>query len=110
MTFNNGEIPLDRSWLDELENADLNFIRNFVLSSGSLKELARIYEVSYPTIRLRLDRLIAKIEVIEAHRLRSPVEILLRTHFSEGKLDETSFQRLLKAYREEGEQSGGGGE
>ena len=45
------------SWLEELEDEDLTFIRNFVLSSGSLKEMASQYGVTYPTVRLRLDRL-----------------------------------------------------
>ena len=30
----------------------------FVLASGSLKDLARVYEVSYPTIRVCVDRMI----------------------------------------------------
>ncbi|MED3904246.1 DUF2089 family protein, partial [Geobacillus thermodenitrificans] len=51
------------NWVLSLENEDLEFIKNFVLSSGSLKEMAKMYEVSYPTVRLRLDRLIEKIKV-----------------------------------------------
>jgi hypothetical protein len=33
------------------------------LNSGSLKEIAKIYDVSYPTVRLRLDKLIQKIKL-----------------------------------------------
>lgn len=33
------------------------------MNSGSLKEIAKHYEVSYPTIRLRLNRLIEKIKL-----------------------------------------------
>ena len=43
-------------WLDALEDEDLSFIKRFVLASGSLKELASVYGISYPTVRLRLDR------------------------------------------------------
>ncbi|MBM0067928.1 DUF2089 family protein [Bacillus gibsonii] len=32
-------------------------------NSGSLKEIAKIYEVSYPTVRIKLDRLIEKIKL-----------------------------------------------
>lgn len=46
-----------------MEKEDLEFIKNFVLNSGSLKEIAKHYEVSYPTIRLRLNRLIEKIKL-----------------------------------------------
>jgi hypothetical protein len=51
------------SWILSLESEDLEFIKNFVLNSGSLKEIAKIYEVSYPTVRLKLDRLIEKIKI-----------------------------------------------
>lgn len=54
------------NWILALENEDLEFIKNFVLHSGSLKEIAKIYEVSYPTVRLKLDRLIDKIKMNDA--------------------------------------------
>ena len=47
-------------WIMQLEEEDLAFIKNFVLASGSLKEIAGIYGVTYPTVRLRLDKLIQK--------------------------------------------------
>ncbi|WP_394325568.1 DUF2089 family protein [Methanosarcina barkeri] len=47
-------------WILDLELEDISFIKNFILSSGSLKEVAKIYDVSYPTVRLRLDKLIQK--------------------------------------------------
>lgn len=46
------------SWMAGLEEEDAAFIKKFVLASGSLKEMAGLYGVSYPTVRLRLDRLI----------------------------------------------------
>ena len=46
-------------WLTELTDEDLQFIRRFVLASGSLKEVAKIYGVTYPTVRSRLDRVIS---------------------------------------------------
>ena len=48
------------AWLVAMGPDDLQFVKRFLLASGSLKDLARQYEVSYPTIRSRLDRLIAK--------------------------------------------------
>jgi hypothetical protein len=53
-----GAVP---EWLGGLEDEDAVFVKNFVLASGSLKEIANQYGVTYPTARLRLDRLIAKI-------------------------------------------------
>lgn len=54
------------NWILSLENEDLEFIKNLVLNSGSLKEIARVYEVSYPTVRIKLDRLIEKIKINDA--------------------------------------------
>ncbi|MED3572761.1 DUF2089 family protein [Cytobacillus praedii] len=54
------------NWILSLENEDLEFVKNLVIHSGSLKEIAKVYEVSYPTVRLKLDRLIDKIKMNEA--------------------------------------------
>ncbi|PDZ08129.1 hypothetical protein CON70_29520 [Bacillus pseudomycoides] len=54
------EIP---SWVLSLDKESLEFIRNFILNSGSLKNMSNLYDVSYPTVRAKLDRLIKKIEV-----------------------------------------------
>ena len=51
------------AWILDLEPEDAGFLKNFVLKSGSLKEIAKLYSVSYPTVRLRLDKLIQKIEL-----------------------------------------------
>lgn len=50
-------------WVMSLDVEELEFIKNFVVKSGSLKEIAKNYNVSYPTVRIRLDRLIQKIEL-----------------------------------------------
>jgi len=47
--------------LARLDPEDQTFVLNLVKSSGSLKDLAKLYGVSYPTIRNRLDALIARI-------------------------------------------------
>jgi hypothetical protein len=97
--------PVQKNWLDYLSDEDLAFIKRFVLSSGSLKDLAQAYGISYPTIRLRLDRLIAKIQVLDEQPVVSRFENLLRTQYAEGKIDFDMFKRLLAAHREELEKS-----
>jgi hypothetical protein len=96
-----------RTWIDYLSEEDLTFVKRFVLASGSLKDLARAYGISYPTVRLRLDRLIAKIQVVEDQQTTSVFEKLLRGQYAEGKLDAESFKRLLAAHRKELESSHG---
>jgi hypothetical protein len=51
------------NWLLSLDKEDVEFIKNFVIKSGSLKEIAKDYKVSYPTVRIRLDKLIQKINI-----------------------------------------------
>ena len=71
----NNRIP---SWIKDLEKEDIEFIRNFILNSGSLKNISKIYNVSYPTVRLRLDKLIDGIKNSEM-KLEDPyVELVKR--------------------------------
>lgn len=53
-------IDLIPEWIQGLDNEDVIFIKKFLLASGSLKEIAKQYGVTYPTVRLRLDKLIQK--------------------------------------------------
>lgn len=54
------------NWILSLDGEDVEFIKKFVMNSGSLKEIAKIYDVSYPTVRIKLDRLIEKIKLNDA--------------------------------------------
>jgi len=52
--------------LSRLGSEDQQFALAFILSSGSLKEMAKLYGVSYPTVRNRLDDLIARLSAIRS--------------------------------------------
>src|SRR5690242_10927834 len=88
-------------WIDLLEEEDLAFVKRFILVSGSLKELADAYDVSYPTLRLRLDRLIDKIKILDSQKIEDPYERVLRAHFADGKLEAATFKHLLGAYQQQ---------
>lgn len=90
-----------RRWSDYLSDEDLAFIKRFVLASGSLKELARGYGISYPTVRLRLDRLIEKIKLVDEPGVASQFERILRAEYADGTLDLAAMGRLLAAHRAE---------
>ena len=45
-------IEIVPDWMADLEEEDLAFIKRFLLASGSLKEIAKQYGVTYPTVRL----------------------------------------------------------
>jgi hypothetical protein len=48
--------------LARLSVEEQEFILQFFLSSGSIKEMARLAEISYPTMRNKMDDLIEKIK------------------------------------------------
>ena len=53
------DLPL----LAQLSREDQEFIVQFVLTGGSLKDMAKLWAVSYPTARNRLDDLITKVNL-----------------------------------------------
>ena len=63
------EIAMDGNFemsvLARLSPEQQQFIVEFVRASGSLKEMARQFKVSYPTVRNRLDELIMQIQQLE---------------------------------------------
>jgi hypothetical protein len=55
-----GEFATPR--ISRLETEEQRFVELFVLASGSLKQMAELLGVSYPTVRSRLDKLIANLK------------------------------------------------
>lgn len=86
------------AWMAELEDEDLVFIKKFILASGSLKEVAALYGVSYPTVRLRLDRLIQKIRLTEAAEADPYVSLVKRLAVDD-KLEFDTAKILITEYR-----------
>ncbi len=94
----------ETKWTDALSWDDLAFIKRFILASGSLKELAGIYGISYPTVRLRLDRLIEKIKLLDSREITSEFERLVRVLCAEGKIDTDTMSRILAAHKNQKEE------
>jgi hypothetical protein len=51
--------------LATLSAEDQAFVCDFVKASGSLKEMAALLKVSYPTVRNRLDEVIARLQAAQ---------------------------------------------
>ena len=85
-------------WLADLEDEDAAFIKKFVLASGSLKEVAALYGVTYPTVRLRLDRLIQKIKLTEDTAADPYIATIKRLAMNE-KLDLDTAKVLIAEYK-----------
>ncbi|HIY17494.1 MAG TPA: DUF2089 domain-containing protein [Candidatus Intestinimonas stercorigallinarum] len=82
----------------DLEEEDVAFIRRFLLASGSLKEVAGEYGVSYPTVRLRLDRLIQKVRLAD-DRAADPYVALIKRLAVNEKIDFDAAKLLISEYR-----------
>jgi hypothetical protein len=64
------------SSLASLSPDDQAFILEFMKASGSLKELAELHQLSYPTIRNRLDEIIERVRLAENRSKNSRKEKL----------------------------------
>lgn len=91
-------------WMADLEEEDVAFLRRFLLASGSLKEVAGEYGVSYPTVRLRLDRLIQKVRLAD-DRAADPYVALIKRLAVNDKLDFDTAKLLISEYRKTKEAS-----
>lgn len=85
-------------WMANLDDEDLTFIKNFILASGSLKEIANKYGVTYPTVRLRLDKLIQKIQINDDTANEPYIGLIKRLAINE-KLDFDTAKLLISEYR-----------
>ena len=64
--------------LARLSADDQIFVTAFVRAHGSIKEMERIFGVSYPTIKSRLNRIAGALEFVETDPTPSRTEILER--------------------------------
>ena len=85
-------------WMANLEDEDVTFIKKFLQASGSLKEIAKQYDVTYPTVRLRLDKLIQKIQISE-DALNEPYIALIKRLVINDKIDFDVAKVLISEYK-----------
>ena len=91
-------IELLPDWMTGLEEEDVSFIKKFILASGSFKEVAAQYGVTYPTVRLRLDRLIQKIRIGE-DTAADPYIATIKRLVVNDKLDFDTAKLLIAEYK-----------
>jgi hypothetical protein len=95
-------------WVEALNDEDLHFLKRFALSSGSLKDVAKQYGISYPTVRARIDRLIAKIEAADRTREADALERTVQLMVADGLLHPAAAGKLVEAHRKSaGKEEGG---
>lgn len=85
-------------WMINLDDEDISFIKKFIMASGSLKEIANQYGVTYPTVRLRLDKLIQKIRIGEDTANEPYIAFIKRLAVNE-KVDFDTAKVLISEYK-----------
>ena len=85
-------------WAKNLDDEDLVFIKRFLLSSGSLKEIAKQYQVTYPTVRIRLNKLIEKIKLADSN-VDDPYIALIKKLVINEQLEFDAAKLLINEYK-----------
>ncbi|GCD86721.1 hypothetical protein KB1253_18790 [Lactiplantibacillus plantarum] len=87
-------------WFVNLEREDQEFVKQLVIASGSLKQLTKIYQVSYPTVRMRLNTIIQKINFIEDNGANTFETKVMKLVIDE-KLSLEVAKQIITDFREE---------
>ena len=82
-----------------LSEEDLDFVTQFVLASGSLKEMAQLHQVSYPTIRISLDRVISNLRESVNSTPQDPMTGLLAELVERGEIKVAVAKSIRAVYR-----------
>ena len=83
--------------LARLEAADQVFVAAFVKSHGSIKEMERVFGVSYPTIKARLNRIAGQLEFVDTDPGPTRREVLDR--LEQGEISAADAIRELEALK-----------
>ena len=88
-------------WIKGLAEEDFQFIKRLLLASGSLKDVAQQYEITYPTVRIRLNRLIEKVQILDSKKQKTKFHRSVQVLVAEGRLDIVVAKQLLKEFENE---------
>lgn len=88
------EGPFELPQLARLSVEDQVFVTAFVLSHGSIKEMERVFGISYPTVKGRLNRLAGSLQFVDTNPLPSRTEVLDR--LERGELEADEAVRMLE--------------
>ena len=90
---------LSPRWIAALDEAELHFLKRFLLNSGSLKGLAIDFGITYPTVRAKLDRLIEKVALTDLPEGEDAFERLLTLLVDQGVMVQGTARTLQQAHK-----------
>lgn len=82
-----------------LDDEDLELLLRFVLADGSIKDLAAAMGVSYPTMRQRLDSVLARVKAASKGAAVDPLDSYLADLISRGALTPAYARRVRELHR-----------
>lgn len=103
--INMNAVPM---WMKNLDDEDMIFIKIFLLASGSLKEVAKLYGVTYPTVRVRLNKLIDKIKLAEDKTNNDEFVELIKRYVIDEDIEFDVAKNLITEYKKIKEKSKNG--
>lgn len=98
---------LEQHPLGSLSVEDLNMVMEFVLRSGSVKDLATHFGVSYPTMRARLDALIERLGKAAKGRPADPMADYLADLVNRGQISLYTAKKIREKHRRILKEKGG---
>ena len=96
--YNERSIVMKNDWIFNLDDNEIAFIKQFILSSGSLKSMADYYDSSYHIIRSNLNQLIEKVKLMEVDE-DSYVKFI-KSLALQDKYDYETTKKLIDKYNE----------
>ena len=94
--LDDGETAIEGSFelppLARLSGEDQIFVIAFLRSHGSIKEMERVFGISYPTVKNRLNRISAQLDLVETDPAPGQSEILAQ--FQRGEI--TASDAILR--------------
>jgi hypothetical protein len=87
--------------LEALSPPERDLVLALARAGGSLKDVAARYQVSYPTLRARMDALIARLAEIEAGRTADPMAEHHAQLVETGQITPAAAKATLKLHREQ---------
>lgn len=87
-----GNFPINK--LTSLSEEDRDFLMTFLRSRGNIKEVQERIGISYPTVKNRLDKLLAALGLLNEVKGLSPSEII--NSLNNGEISAEEAVNLLK--------------
>lgn len=84
-------------WISDFTEEELEFVKNSILTSGSIKDLATSYSISYPTIRKKIDKLIQKVRISE-RKENDAIVLLMNELEKDGKINQDIAEVIVSEY------------